>query len=102
MLKINDFDKVLVTAGAGMGVDSGLPDFRGDQGFWEAYPLLKEKDLSFVDMANPQAFEYYPYLAWGIYGHRLGYQRFLGAVSAEDNLLIIELGAGLSVPTIQM
>jgi NAD-dependent SIR2 family protein deacetylase len=28
---------LLVTTGAGMGVDSGLPDFRGDEGFWYAY-----------------------------------------------------------------
>jgi NAD-dependent SIR2 family protein deacetylase len=26
---IKDSDAVLITAGAGMGVDSGLPDFRG-------------------------------------------------------------------------
>jgi NAD-dependent SIR2 family protein deacetylase len=26
-------DSILVTAGAGMGVDSGLPDFRGKMGF---------------------------------------------------------------------
>ena len=32
-------DALLIGAGAGMGVDSGLPDFRGDQGFWRAYPL---------------------------------------------------------------
>ena len=31
-------DALLVAAGAGMGVDSGLPDFRGDEGFWRAYP----------------------------------------------------------------
>ena len=24
---------LVITAGAGMGVDSGLPDFRGDRGF---------------------------------------------------------------------
>ena len=29
---------LVVTAGAGMGVDSGLPDLRGDRGFWTAYP----------------------------------------------------------------
>ena len=29
---------ILIGAGAGMGVDSGLPDFRGNQGFWNAYP----------------------------------------------------------------
>jgi hypothetical protein len=33
-------DGLLITAGAGMGVDSGLPDFRGKNGFWRAYPAL--------------------------------------------------------------
>jgi NAD-dependent SIR2 family protein deacetylase len=31
-------DAILITAGAGMGVDSGLPDFRGHQGFWKTHP----------------------------------------------------------------
>lgn len=29
---IDAADAVVVTAGAGLGVDSGLPDFRGDEG----------------------------------------------------------------------
>ena len=29
---IKDSDAILITAGAGMGVDSGLPDFRGNDG----------------------------------------------------------------------
>jgi NAD-dependent SIR2 family protein deacetylase len=29
-------DALLIGAGAGMGVDSGLPDFRGPGGFWRA------------------------------------------------------------------
>jgi len=33
-------DALLITAGAGMGVDSGLPDFRGKEGFWRAYPIV--------------------------------------------------------------
>ena len=33
-------DGLLITAGAGMGIDSGLPDFRGPGGFWAAYPAL--------------------------------------------------------------
>jgi NAD-dependent SIR2 family protein deacetylase len=62
---------LLVTAGAGMGVDSGLPDFRGDEGFWNAYPPFRERGLRFVDLASPAWFEDDPELAWGFYGHRL-------------------------------
>lgn len=32
---------IVVTAGAGMGVDSGLPDFRGNEGFWKAVSVCK-------------------------------------------------------------
>lgn len=61
---------VLVCAGAGMGVDSGLPDFRGDAGFWQAYPPYARLGLSFVEMADPAGFRRDPELAWGFYGHR--------------------------------
>ena len=44
---------LLISAGAGMGVDSGLPDFRGNAGFWQAYPPYQKLALSFVDLANP-------------------------------------------------
>jgi NAD-dependent SIR2 family protein deacetylase len=64
-------DALVITAGAGMGVDSGLPDFRGDEGFWRAYPPLKRLGISFFEMANPDWFRDDPELAWGFYGHRL-------------------------------
>ena len=72
---ITDADALLITAGAGIGVDSGLPDFRGDEGFWRAYPPLKRLGISFVNMANPIWFKRDPELAWGFYGHRLGLYR---------------------------
>jgi len=68
-------DALIITAGAGMGVDSGLPDFRGSEGFWSAYPALGRARIRFEDIANPQAFEDDPYLAWGFYGHRLNLYR---------------------------
>ena len=68
-------DALLITAGAGMGVDSGLPDFRGDRGFWKAYPPFERLGVSFIDMANPGWFSRDPELAWGFYGHRLGLYR---------------------------
>ncbi len=62
---------LVITAGAGMGVDSGLPDFRGPKGFWRAYPLYERLGLNFVEMANPVHFERDPAFGWGFYGHRL-------------------------------
>jgi NAD-dependent SIR2 family protein deacetylase len=66
---------LVITAGAGMGVDSGLPDFRGDEGFWNAYPPYRRLGLSFVDAANPEHFEGDPAFGWGFYGHRLNLYR---------------------------
>lgn len=63
-------DTLLITAGAGMGVDSGLPDFRGPQGFWKVYPQYAAERLSFSDLANPMWFKTDPAKAWGFYGYR--------------------------------
>jgi NAD-dependent SIR2 family protein deacetylase len=68
-------DGLLIAAGAGMGVDSGLPDFRGPEGFWQAYPALGLAGLGFMNIANPRAFNSHPDLAWGFYGHRLALYR---------------------------
>lgn len=74
-MALREADALLVTAGAGMGVDSGLPDFRGNEGFWKAYPPMAKLGVSFVEMANPWWFERDPALAWGFYGHRLNLYR---------------------------
>lgn len=68
-------DALLIGAGAGIGVDSGLPDFRGDHGFWRAYPPLARLGIRFVEIANPRSFDAEPELAWGFYGHRLALYR---------------------------
>ena len=64
-------DALLIGAGAGMGVDSGLPDFRGTHGFWRAYPPYERLGLDFASLANPRWFAEDPTLAWGFYGHRM-------------------------------
>jgi NAD-dependent SIR2 family protein deacetylase len=66
---------LLITAGAGMGVDSGLPDFRGEQGFWTAYPMYQRLGINFVGAANPEHFERDPAFGWGFYGHRTNLYR---------------------------
>jgi len=72
---IDDADALVVAAGAGMGIDSGLPDFRGPGGFWAAYPALGRRGLEFYEVASPRTFEADPALAWGFYGHRLALYR---------------------------
>jgi NAD-dependent SIR2 family protein deacetylase len=66
---------LIVACGAGMGVDSGLPDFRGTEGFWKAYPALGREGLEFSRIASPEAFRTRPARAWGFYGHRLNLYR---------------------------
>ncbi|BCR04569.1 NAD-dependent protein deacetylase [Desulfuromonas versatilis] len=66
---------LVITSGAGMGVDSGLPDFRGNQGFWNAYPMYERLGISFIDAANPAHFERDPAWGWGFYGHRTNLYR---------------------------
>ncbi|MFP5019433.1 SIR2 family NAD-dependent protein deacylase [Pseudonocardia phyllosphaerae] len=58
-----------------MGVDSGLPDFRGAEGFWRAYPPYERLGLRFEELADPEHFADDPALAWGFYGHRLNLYR---------------------------
>ena len=72
---IGQADALVICAGAGMGVDSGLPDFRGPRGFWQAYPALGRARIRFEEIASPAAFRADPALAWGFYGHRLGLYR---------------------------
>lgn len=68
-------DALVIAAGAGMGVDSGLPDFRGPEGFWRAHPPYAKLGLRFEQLANPRWFRDDPTLAWGFYGHRLNLYR---------------------------
>ncbi|MBE2898467.1 NAD-dependent deacetylase [Pasteurellaceae bacterium 20609_3] len=68
---LNKADGLLITAGAGMGVDSGLPDFRSMGGLWNAYPPLKNVDLSFMDLATPDVYKKHPDIGYWFFAHRL-------------------------------
>lgn len=72
---LDQADALVIAAGAGIGIDSGLPDFRGNEGFWNAYPALRASGLSFTGIASPAAFRADPGRAWGFYGHRLALYR---------------------------
>ena len=70
--KLKSAQALIITSGAGMGVDSGLPDFRGNKGFWKAYPMYERLGLNFFEAANPAHFIRDPAFGWGFYGHRAG------------------------------
>jgi NAD-dependent SIR2 family protein deacetylase len=56
---------VVILAGAGMSVDSGLPDFRGSTGLWTT---AKE---TFITKATAKSFEVNPLEAWNFYVNRI-------------------------------
>ncbi len=93
---VRDAGALVVATGAGMGVDSGLPDFRGDHGFWKAYPAYERLGLSFVDAANPERFEEDPAFGWGFYGHRLHLYR--DTVPHDGHRILRSWAAGRDLP----
>ena len=55
-------DAVLVAVGAGMGVDSGIPDFRGTESLFAGF----EQPMSYEQMSNSEHFQRDPAFAWGV------------------------------------
>lgn len=90
---IRKADGLLIAAGAGMGVDSGLPDFRGSKGFWKAYPALGKAKIDFRSIASLEAFMRMPSRTWGFYGHRLNLYR--DTVPHDGFRLLREMAARL-------
>lgn len=66
---------LLIAAGSGLEIDSGLPDLRCEHDFWKTYPGLEKHGLRLEDVACPSAFVERPDIAWGFYGHRLNTSR---------------------------
>lgn len=57
-----DCDNWIISAGAGMGVDSGLPDFRGSSGLWKDRSLA----MTYEEMSDDKWFTEDPCFAWGV------------------------------------
>jgi NAD-dependent deacetylase len=54
--------RVLILTGAGVSAESGIPTFRGKDGYW--------RNLDPAQLATPEAFEKNPELVWEWYGER--------------------------------
>ena len=66
---IRNTDALLIVAGAGMGIDSGLPDYRGPNGLWNnpdfIFQPARDMNLTYEDLSTHQNFIENPELAWG-------------------------------------
>ena len=67
---ISSAEVLLIGAGAGMSVDSGVPDFRSKNGFWKSYPPARALGLNYVDLSSGTWFEQDPVISWGFVLHR--------------------------------
>jgi NAD-dependent SIR2 family protein deacetylase len=71
---IESADAIVILAGAGMGVDSGIPDFRSESGVWTTYPFFQQENMTVYDIFVPKMFVEHPEAAWGLCG--LGLKMF--------------------------
>ena len=62
MLTISPEDRVFVLTGAGVSAESGIPTFRGVNGFWRNYRI--------EEVASPHAWARDPRLVWEFYSMR--------------------------------
>ena len=60
---------IVINTGAGMGVDSGLPDYRGDGGQWGQ--VESQTEQSVFEVVNPQAFLENPTYSWKVFAQRM-------------------------------
>ncbi len=83
-----------------MGVDSDLPDFRGPEGFWRAYPAYRRLGFDFAEMANAARFGRDPALAWVFTGTD---SRSIARPGRTGNFARHHIShAGLSAPDLQL
>lgn len=62
---LNSSDALLIVAGAGMGIDSGLPDYRGPNGLWNTWHPARELNMTYEQLSTHENFLENPELAWG-------------------------------------
>lgn len=65
---IQSADAIVIFAGAGMGVDSGLEQYRGENGLWKKSIRINDTEVNYYDLMKVEAFRETPELAWGLIG----------------------------------
>ena len=62
---IRNCDALLVIAGAGMSVDSGIFTYRGSNGIWNKSIRIGNEDYRYDEISSLKMWKEYPELAWG-------------------------------------
>ncbi len=64
---LEEAEALIITAGSGIGIDSGLPNYNDPNVFKNLFPKLGLENISFAQMANPAWFTKNPKRAWAFY-----------------------------------
>ena len=81
---------VVVVTGAGISAESGIPTFRGEEGYWTVGSRVYHPQ----EMATQAAFSRMPREVWQWYLYRLGVCRAHGPNVAHEALARLEAGLG--------
>jgi len=60
---------IIILTGAGMGVDSGLTDYRGNSGQWGR--VMDDTNLNAIEVVNPKYFLENTKYIWKMFAHRM-------------------------------
>ena len=67
--KISECEALLIIAGAGMSVDSGIFTYRGSNGIWNKSIKIGNDMYRYDEISSLDMWKNYPELAWGFKGH---------------------------------
>jgi len=82
--------RVVVLTGAGISAESGIPTFRGTEGYW----VVGSRNYMPQEMATWEMFERVPDEVWRWYLHRFGICRDASPNAGHEALVALEHGLG--------
>lgn len=95
---IVEADAIVVFAGAGMGVDSGLEQYRSSNGLWTQELNIQNRKVKYLDLMTHSAFEENPNMAWAFIGSQIetfsqtsphnGFNLLLDLLQSKDYFIV--------------
>ena len=95
---IEGAEAIAVFAGAGMGVDSGLEQYRGADGLWTKCILINYKEIPYKDLLCHESFDTMPEQSWAFiaylidkYKHTIphkGFEILLDLVKGKEYFIV--------------